>query len=231
MAVVSNLLTDALLQATVIGIDQQLPDSMAQIALRRFQRMIDSWANVRDLIFATTTETFTMTANQAEYSTTLLAGGRPAKIDSMFARLSQIDYAVTMRDQEWYDQIAYKPTSAIPNNCFYNASMPNGAMFFYPTPYAAFECHVVRVDPLTGTMTVGTTLTMPPGYEKAFVDALAVDLYPSFKGAKPIPPDLKASANEAKRVLKVTNFNFLEMNTPFDGYDTNLSNSFLYKGW
>jgi hypothetical protein len=214
----AQLVTDALLQATILGHDQQLPDAMAQLALRRFNRMKDSWANISDLIFATTTDTFTMTPALATYSTTLLANGRPAAIDSMWVIFSNISYPVTMRDEQWYNSITYKPTPAIPNNCYYNAGMPNGTFKFYPTPYAAFVCNVARLDAVVGAVTLTTNMTLPPGYEKALVDSLAVDIFPTFKGSKtPIPPDLKQLAIQAQMVLKNTNYRPLEMNSPFSG--------------
>ncbi len=228
----AQLVTDALLQATVLGVDQQLPDNMAQLALRRFNRMKDSWANISDLIFATTTDSFTMSPTVPNYSTALLANGRPAKIDSIWVILSNISYPVTMRDQQWFDSITFKPTPAIPNNCYYNAGFPDGTFNFYPTPYAAFTCNVVRMDPLTSTVTLATNLTFPPGYEKAFVDSLAVDLFPSFKGSKtPIPADLQAAAIAAREVLKRTNYQALEMRTPFDGNSSDLANSFPYRNF
>jgi hypothetical protein len=228
----AQLVTDALLQATILGVDQQLPDAMAQLALRRLNRMKDSWANVSDLIFSTTTDSFTMSPTVPSYSTTLLANGRPTAIDSIWVVLSNISYPVTMRDQQWFDSITYKPTPAIPNNCYYEPSMPNGTLNFYPTPYAAFTCNVVRVNPLTGPITLTTSLAFPPGYEKALVDSLAVDVFPSFKGSKtPIPPDLKQAAIQAQMVLKQTNYKALEMRTPFDGSSSDLSNSFPYRGF
>lgn len=227
----AQLVTDALLQATVLGLDQQIPDAYSQLALRRFNRMIDSWANVKSLIFSTNTESFTMVPNQAQYSTSLLASGRPVSVDSMWTLLNNNSYSVIMRDQQWYDNVFYKPVSAIPSNCFYNASMPDGQFNFYPTPYAAFTCNVVRNDALTSTVTLTTVLTMPEGYEKAFVDSLAVDVYPSFKGGKPIPKDLKDMAQQARDVLGITNYEPLEMVSLFGGINDNGSNGFLYKGF
>jgi hypothetical protein len=228
----AQLVTDALLQATILGVDQQLPDNMAQLALRRLNRMKDSWANVSDLIFVTGSDSFTMTPALATYSTSLLANGRPAAIDSMWVVFSNISYPVTMRDQQWFDSITYKPTPAIPNNCYYNAGMPNGTFSFYPTPYAAFTCNVVRMDAIVGAITLMTNLSFPPGYEKALVDSLAVDVFPTFKGTRtPIPPDLKQAAIQAQQVLKQTNYKALEMRTPFDGASSDLSNSFPYRGF
>jgi hypothetical protein len=221
---VSTYVTDALLQATVIGFDQigNIPDPMSQLVLRRLTRMIGSWSNDFQLsCYATNEETFTMVPSQAAYSTTLLPSGRPQSIHSMFVRLpgSNIDFPVTMRDQEWFEAITYKPTPAIPSNCYYNAGMPNGTLNFYPTPYAAFTCFVERRDALnkTTTLTLTAGLSLPPGYDKAIVDCLAMDIFPSLKGSRtPIPPDIRAAALEAKRLLRVANYEPLEMESPFD---------------
>lgn len=234
MTTCATYVTDALYAASILGQDQQLPDSMAQLSLRRLTRLIGSWANDNQLCFATNTDSFTMSPTVAAYSTTLLANGRPESIASMYVSLNSIDYEVTMRDQQWFDSITYKPTPAIPNNCYYNAGMPNGTMNFYPTPYAAFTCFVARRDLLSATtpLLLTTNLSLPPGYDKAIVDSLAVDIFPTFKGTKtPIPQDLKDMAREAKRLLRLTNYEALEMVTPFANNSGNLSNSFPFRGF
>jgi hypothetical protein len=233
---VSAIVIDALYAASALGQDQQLPDSMAQIALRRLTRLINSLSNDPGFsCFATNTNSFVMTPTVATYSTTLLTNGRPQSIESMYVSLNNIDYAVTMRDEQWFNAITYKPTPAIPNNCYYNAGMPNGTFSFYPTPYAAFTCYVKRRDPLTFGVTpisLTTSLSLPPGYDKALVDCLAVDIFPTFKGTKtPIPQDLKDFAREAKRLLRLTNYEALEMSTPFENGGGNLSNTFPYRGF
>jgi hypothetical protein len=77
-----------------------------------------------------------------------------------------------------------------------------------------------------------TNLSFPPGYEKALVDSLAVDVFPTFKGTRtPIPPDLKQAAIQAQMVLKNTNYRPLEMVTPFDGNQGSATNGLPYRGF
>lgn len=237
---VSTYVQDALLQATIIGFDQigNVPDPISQLVLRWLQRMVDSWGNDLQLsVYATNEESFSMTGGTSSYSTSLLPSGRPVSIHSMFVRLpnSNIDFPVTMRDQNWYEAITYKPAPAIPNNCYYNAGMANGTMFFYPTPYTNFTCFVERRDTLAKgvALTLTTKLNLPPGYDKALVDALAVDIFPPLKGSKtPIPQDLKDAAREAKQLLRITNYEPLEMVTPFERNDlSGVTNGFPYRGF
>ena len=142
MATGASLVSDALTEAAILGVGETASAEDQNLALRILNRMLDSWANESLMIYATTSESFVMVPNQASYSTSLLASGRPVSIASMYVSLSDIDYPVDMIDQQTFDAIPYKPTPAIPNQCYYSAGMPDGTFNFYPTPYAAFTCHV-----------------------------------------------------------------------------------------
>ncbi len=230
MTAVSVLVQDAMFAAQVIGQDQTASSADTQLVLRRLQRMLDSWSNERQMIFANTTQTFTMTAGTASYSTSLLSTGRPITIQSMVVSLSNIDYPVNMIDQQMWNSIPYKIAQAIPNQCFYDPTFPNGTMNFYPIPYAAFTCSVDCQEPLnTGTLTLATNLTLPEGYEAAIVAGLAVDIWGSFKSGMP-SQQMQEEKTQTRAILKRTNYMPLEMETPFSN-NGDISNSFLYKGF
>lgn len=171
-----------------------------------------------------------MTPTVATYLTSLLASGRPVSVDSIYVRLSNIDYPVEIIDQQQFQSIPYKPTPAIPTVCYYNPSYPDGEFSFYPTPYAAFECFVTTRRRLQGALTLTTDIALPDGYEKAIVDSLSEDIWTSFKGSAPVPPDVRLMARRARRVLTNVNASVLEMDTPFQ-FDGDISNSFIYKGF
>jgi hypothetical protein len=231
MTAAVDIITDALIGSTIKGADETISSEDAQICLRRLKRMLDSWGNETLLMFDTNTESFTMTPNVPNYLTSLLPSGRFVSLDSIYVRLSQIDYPVEIIDQQKYQQIPYKPTPAIPAYCFYNPSYPNGEMIFYPTPYAAFECFVTSRVRLEGAITLTTDIALPDGYEKAIVDSLSEDIWTSFKGSIPVPQDVKDMARKARKVLKINNTAVLEMDTPFDGQPGDISNAFLYRGF
>lgn len=231
MAAVIDLITDALIGSTIKGSDEVISDTDANICLRRLQRLLDSWSNEPLLIYTTPDEIFTMTPNVASYPTSMLPDGRPVSIDSIFVRLSNIDYVVDLVDQQTFDAIPYKITTSVPNVCYYEPSFPDGVFNFYPVPYAAFFCHVITRQPLTGALTLTASIDLPKGYEKAIVDSLAADIWTSFKGSAPVPPDVKMMAREAQNNLRMTNTMVMEMNTGMENDWSNISNAFLYRGF
>ena len=232
MTTVATLCQDAAFEAKVLGQDQTLYAGDAQLILRWLNRMLDSWTNERQMIFNNEVATFTMTPGVATYLTSVLPKGRPTAITAMKVRLNNIDYEVTFIDLYKWNEISYKLTQSIPDQCYYNPNFPDGEMNFYPVPYADFTCTVTANYPLGGTtaLTLADDLVMPAGYESAIVSNLAVEIWESFKGGEP-PASLQAKATKSKAVLKRTNFQPLEMNTPFDQKYDDISNAFLYRGF
>lgn len=226
-ASVETILQDAMFQAKVLGQDQTPQAGDLQLALRILNRMLDSWANDNLMVYTTTTQSFTMTPGQATYSTSLLSA-RPVSIAAIRVNLSGIDYPVNFIDLDAWNAIPYKAAASIPTNCFYEPSYPNGSLNFYPTPQAAYTCYVDTRDRFT-PLAIGDLLAMPPGYEGAIVDNLAVLLYPSFRNGD-VPRDLRLSAIESKAALKRTNYQPLEMNVGFV-HQPDISNTFPYRNF
>jgi hypothetical protein len=227
MTTVAVIVKDAMLAARVIGIDQTVASGDGDLVLRRLNRMLDSWSNETQMIYASSTQSFLMTGGTAQYSTTLLSGRRPVAISSMRVSLSGIDYPVNMIDEQTWNAITFKQASSIPLNCFYDATFPDGSLNFYPVPYGAFTCYVDCQAPLsTVTLAMATDLTLPEGYESAIVAGLAVDISPSF--GKQATPAMLEEMKQTRAVLKRTNYQPLLMVTPFD-HDNDISNAFPYR--
>lgn len=230
MTTVATLVNDAAYAAQVLGQDQTISSGDAQLILRRLNRMLDSWSNERQMIYVNDTESFVMTPGVNSYSTSLLSQGRPVAINAMTVLLSNIYYSVDMIDLLKWNDISYKITQAIPNQCYYNASMPDGTMYFYPTPYAAFTCNVDCQNVLSAPLLLSTDLVLPHGYEAAIVAGLAYDIWTSFKSGDPSPA-MKEDMIKTRAVLKRNNYTPYEMKTPFAQDTGDISNAFLYKGW
>lgn len=220
------LVQDALVQRGVIP--ENTAPSADQLAsgLRWLNRMLDSWSNEISMLYSINTESFPLTAGTASYSTSLLANGRPVSVDFMFVRLSNIDYEVKLVDNQTFNAVTYKPTPSVPSICYYNDGFPNGTFNFYPIPYAAFTCFVDVLRVLSGPITATTDVVMPPGYEKAIVDNLAV--YMNY-GLAPTQQMLN-DARESRAVLKRRNYTPLIMNTGLGGSHS-VNNDFPYRGF
>lgn len=210
MSTVRDLVTDAMFAVGALGQGESLGANDGALCLRRFVRMLGTWANENLMVYTTTEGTMNLTAGTATYSTTLLSSGRPTTIQNMFLRLSGIDYVVDQIDEETYDAFAYKAAAGLPTVCFYEASYPNGAFSFYPTPGDAYVAHVKGRYPLmAGTVTLDTVLSLPPGYEAALCDNLAVNIATSF--GLQAPAEVRQLAMTGKDVIKATNHVPMEM--------------------
>jgi len=224
-----DIVTDALYQNGALGQGDNLSDADAQLCLRRLNRMLDSWSNESQMVFALTEETFVMTPALGQYSTSLLALGRPIEIMSIFVRLSNIDWDIEFIDYQTWGAIAYKPVTSVPQYCYVDTDYPDMTMNFYPTPYAGFTCFVTSKRALVAApITLSTNVTLPPGYEKAIVDCLAVDCAPSF--GRLVTPEMMQAGTSARAWIKRTNYIPLTMETGLEArHDP--SNGFIYQGW
>ena len=227
MATGLSLVQDAMLNAGILGSGETLDNDDLQLGLNRLNQMLDLWANENLMIYATVTESFTMTAGQIDYTTALLSS-RPVTIDNVRVRIGNVDYEVDMVDQQTYDAIPYKTAQAIPNKCFYDGAYPIGTMSFYPVPNSAMTCFVVQRKLLQSVLASQTALSLPPGYEKAIIDNLAIELCPPF--TKEPSQTMIRNAVASKGILKRTNYDGLLMTSVMDK-SSDISNAFLYRGF
>ena len=119
---------------------------------------------------------------------------------------------------------------SVPQYCYVDTDTPQMTLNFYPVPYAVFTAFVTSQRQIVSTpVTLSTTLALPPGYDSAIVDNLAVDIAPSF--GMPVKPEMMLAATNARRRLKRINYIPLEMEVGMvpDGGD--VSNGFFYQGW
>lgn len=225
-----TLIQDALFACGAFGVGDDLSNEDAQLCLRRLNRMLDSWANERNMIYGITEESFAMTAGTATYSTSLLTNGRPVEVLSIVVMLNNIWWEVKLIDNVTFNDIPYKITQSVPNRCYYDQAFPNANFNFYPIPYADFTCKVSMQRVLTGPILLNTTVALPEGYEAAIVDNLGVDIAPSF--GRPVSSEMLRRAQQERRVLKRTNFMPGVMETQFaqEG-DPDPSNGFIYRGF
>lgn len=228
MASGSDIVIDALFACGAYGQGDNLSNADAQLCLRRLNRMLDSWSNLRTLCYQVGYQTFNTVAGQQQYSSALLSGGRPVSVDSMFARLSNVDYPISLIDNQTWGDIAYKPVQSVPSMCWLDTGFPDTTFNFYPIPNAVYTMYVACVDKLSTPITLTTVIALPPGYEKAMVDNLAVDIAPSF--GRQVSPQMAQDALASRKLVETTNYSPLLMDSPFT-WQPDFSLGFLYKGF
>ncbi len=137
----------------------------------------------------------------------LLVGNRPILLDdSTYFRdpSTNVSFGIKLINQQQYNGIAVKTvTSTYPQVMWINMTYPNIEMYLYPVPTRLLEWHFISVEELTQPATLSTVLSFPPGYLRAFVYNLAMEIAPEF-GVQP-PPQVVRIAMTSKRNLKRIN--------------------------
>lgn len=212
MTTALDLIKDAAAEIGEYASDTELSDADAQICLRRFQRMLDSWANEKLVVHSISEESFSTVASTTRYTSASLSSGRPVKIESMFLRDDSVDTPIALIPREVYESFSTKSQTGMPEYCYVNPAMTL-TMDLYPTPDEVYTVYVRSRRVLASGLALATTVSLPPGYELAIVSNLAIAIAPLFgSSAKPETVEL---AKASKAAIKLTNWTPGLMRNPF----------------
>lgn len=175
-------------------------------ALIAMNAMIDSWRNDRLMAHAFVTESKAMVVGDSSY--TFIAAGdfdgtRPVKIAEAYMTIGDTDYPVEIiTAQEWYAIEDKTTTSDLVEKVWYNPTMTSGTVNVWPVPAATNTLTLVVWVPIAD-LALGTTVALPPGWEKAIAYNLAIEIAPEF-GAQ-IPPAVAKGAVDSLAAIKRIN--------------------------
>lgn len=167
------------------------------------------------------TNTVTMSANatatysvlfQITYTTPAnLAIQRPLRVLTGFTRLttsgiSQVDYPLDVIGLDQWSSIGLKnQPGPWPKVLYYDAAVPLGTFYFFPNPSQGGEVHLWTDNLFTDFLTLDTPVTLPQGYTRFLKVALALELWPEYKGMAPLPQALVEQYKIAKAAVKNLN--------------------------
>jgi hypothetical protein len=183
----------------------------SQDGLTALNQMIDSWNTERLSVFCTQDQIFTWPAGQI--TRTLgpsgdFIGNRPVLFDdATYYRDAgtNVSFGIKFINQQQYDGIAVKTvTSTYPQVIFVNMTYPDATMTVYPKPTRDLEWHFISVQELINPATLVTNLTFPPGYLRAFVYNLAMEIAPEF-GVEPSPQVTRIAMTSKRNLKRINN--------------------------
>lgn len=151
-------------------------------ALVSLNNLLSSWSNESISVYARTTESFSLVAGTSSY--TIGVGqtfntARPIFIADAYIRYSTLDYPVDVINDETYDSISDKSARGRPTVLNYTAGNPSGTIRLWNNPDQVYTLYIVSEKEL-GQLTLSSTVDLPPGWERALIYNLAVELAPEY---------------------------------------------------
>lgn len=183
----------------------------------KLQRLFNNWNAQRYAVYATAFSQFTLVPSLSPHTigptgATWTVTQRPVSIEAISVILTPSSPAVYLamnkRDAAWW-QAQLTPTIEVdyPSDFYYDATWtvasPNGSVYFWPVPNAAYDVQLQIRTLLDNDLTIDTELAMPPGYQDAATLTLAEQAARIW--GMPIPEDLERDARNARALIFANN--------------------------
>jgi len=203
----NDIIERSMVKARIISPGEAIPAGKSAQIYAELNDLIESWALEKLMVVADVLESFAFVVGQAEY--TYGTGGdfnsaRPIKIkDESFVRSGGIDYPITLKTMDVYRRQSNKAVGARPEIMSYNPEYPLSKMFFWPTPSATDSIYLRVTKTMTGFADLTTKVSLEPGYSRAIISNLAIEISPNF--GKKVSKELAFLAEQAKAAIKSNN--------------------------
>ena len=217
---VSDILKDSMNLCGALAAGETPTSDEYTLLLRTANVMIDRWSSQRLLLRSTHPISFATTAAKAVYTIALagsptpdIVSNKPLKVYSGYMEdTSGTRYDLEVVDTSFFNSLEDQElNSGPPMHAAYDpgeAQQTNqrGTISFYPTPDAAYTCHL-EVDAYLSEFTaIGDTVTFEPAYYEALIYNLAVRAFRFFRDATvPVPPEILGIATNSLTNLRTLN--------------------------
>lgn len=184
MTTALQLVTSALRKIGAVAAGEA-PDADEQSdALAALNQIIESW-NLQGLaLYRRENVAYSLVPSQQSYtigSGANFNGARPITLNGAFVTRGGIDYQLEPLTQAQWNEILQKSQeSQLPEAVYYEPTFPDGTLRFWPAPLESLTVTLAINMQLGAIADINDDLAFPPGYERALVYALAVDLAPEY---------------------------------------------------
>ena len=171
--------------------------------------MMDSWRLERLMVYQV--KQLSIAWGATIQTKTIGTGGtinetRPDRITAAFLHTNDtnLDYrmSVLQRREEWDSIINKAVNTTIPQYLWYDPAYPLGSISLWCVPSVDVAVKVDTWSPLQ-TFAAGDTVNLPPGYERAIVSNLAIEMAASY-GREPSNSTILV-ARQSKAAIKTLN--------------------------
>lgn len=215
MTTATTIITDALGLLGVVDPVEALEADDASVGLRTLNRLVGELNVDVGFAYATAYTSFALPGSTA--TRTIGPSGaditltRPNRVEiGGYATVDSVDYPIGAITRQQYSEITQKTLMAIaPTSVYYEASSPNGTLYFWPLVSGSTTIKLPFVSKLTAFADLTTDYTLPDGYESLFVNCLAIALSGTYRA--PVPPDVDSAATRLRRLIKRQNSQALQL--------------------
>jgi hypothetical protein len=224
-----NIITKAFRKSGILTMNETPTADQSNAALDALNDMLASWTAEHSLFcYARSWETFTLTSNK--YSYTMGTGGdfstkRPVSIQACTVTIGNADLPVAIIPDDVYNEgIPVKNVQGTPKWLTYDNAYPLCNIKLYPAPAADYPLFLLTEKPLT-SYALNDTIDLPPGWERAIVFNLPIDLAADYGQTLPDTVAPVASQSKGALIAQVSRTRSLDANPmPFAGGN-------VYTGW
>jgi hypothetical protein len=220
---VREIISSSLLKINAIQPGEIPTDGDLDISLESLMGLVDSWSNERLMIYTINPYYFEATAGKQIY--TMGPGGdwntpRPMAIQQAYLRLNAqvnntnpvtfsfpsdvADLPIAMANDAQWASIAVKQLSAVfPTIMYDDGNYPLRNIYLYPIPNQHQVVALWLWEPLDNFISLDETIEFPPGYERAIIYNLAMELAPEF--GKVLSEEVIGTATDSKMAIAAIN--------------------------
>lgn len=227
MTTALSVITRAMQKIGALTKNETPSSDEANDALETLNDLISSWSNDSSKIYARVTESFTLTPADGEY--TIGPSGNfntawPIKILQAYTRSGTVDTHLKILSEENYSLLTIKSQPG-PVDCLtYTPGYPLGTIKLWPIPSAADSLFILSEKELASLATLGTDISFPPGWKRALIYNLAIDLSPEY--GQPVTEEVAEIARDSKASIMRAAIKNRPLDVP--GY-SNTNN--IFTGW
>lgn len=234
-----QLLENALVDAGIIGIDDDFEQPILNRAFTQANWLLAQWARKRWLVYYIQDYSFVSTGAKTYavgLGQTININPRPDRLEYAFLRFVQtsnpgnlsVDIPLDIiQSHEDYARITVKNVGTLPWRIFYDTKWPVGELFPWPVPQASiYEIHVGFKGVLPRFQSLQQKINFPPEYEAAMNWCLARRFRVSYQ--MPADPEINALARDGLNTIRLANQQIGTLRMP--SYLSGRNRAYDYRG-
>lgn len=232
MATALDLINEALhligaKDPTEVATNQEAADGLISL-----NGMLDSWTTDRMFVYQVLETQYNWPGGAQ--SKTVGVGGdinitRPVRVQDSYFIAGGISYPITSITKEAYAGIMLKSLQTnIPEWLFYDTGYPLGTLYLNPVPSGAIDLRILSWLSLTQFGALTDVVSLPPGYKRAIVYNLAIEVAGQY-GLNPMQSVASIAASSASKIKRLNSP--LTFSTVEVAYSPSRDNFNIYRGW